>query len=128
MSYLGKVGPYASEEIRRDRRMRPDASGGTTLREPETWVEAHEVLVESEKLKRGTGAFSRFTGGANQPEHPSGGGKFGGKGDRNGKGKGKDGKHSQDRERSEHPTSRVRGACFNMRDKGHCQLGDSSRF
>ena len=50
------------EEIRRDKRMRPDQAGGMSLRGCSTWEEAHQVVCESEKLKRGTSAFSRFAG------------------------------------------------------------------
>ena len=87
LAYLGKVGAHASEEIRRDRRMRPDSAGATTLQGPETWEEAHEVFVESEKLRRGTSAYRRYAGAVKhgggpdhvQHSHDTGGAKGDGK-------------------------------------------------
>ena len=54
MSYFEKVGPSMSQIIRLDRRQRPDGSGGTTERLPETWEEAHAVWVELEAAQAGT--------------------------------------------------------------------------
>ena len=64
MAYLEKVGQQSSEDIRRDRRPRDDKAGGTVIRPPETWEEAHAVLVEIEGLKAGSRALdARIRGG-----------------------------------------------------------------
>ena len=57
LAYLEKVGAPYAEEIQKDRRPRPDASGGTTTRTPNTWQEAHAVVVESERVKAGSKAL-----------------------------------------------------------------------
>ena len=51
IAYIQKVGPFYAERVRLDRRSRPDGSGGTTVRIPETWEECHEVLCEIESVK-----------------------------------------------------------------------------
>ena len=101
---MRKVGPHANEEIRRDARVRHDNAGGTTFRDPNTWEEAHEVVVELEKLRRGTGAYSKLSGAmTSNTDHASGGGKGGKKGKGNG--------------------AEQRGVCYDMRDRGTCPRG-----
>ena len=46
--HLLKVGKDYAEAVRSDRRARPDRSGAETIRRPETWDEAHQVVVELE--------------------------------------------------------------------------------
>ena len=58
IAYIQKVGPAFAEKVRLDRRARADGAGGTTVRQPETWEECHEVLVELEVVKAGERAFN----------------------------------------------------------------------
>ena len=124
LEYVEKMGPALGEEIRKDRRPRPDGAGGTSIRPPKTWEEAHAVHVELENLRIGTRAIA----GKGAPQKQSyadddnhaagfGDGKNGGK-DRKGKGesKGKKGKDG------------VKGICFEMRDKGNCSKGDACLY
>ena len=63
LAYIEKMGPSLGEEIRKDRRPRPDNAGGATTRPPRTWEEAHEVLVELENLRAGTRAATQSRAG-----------------------------------------------------------------
>ena len=54
LAYVEKMGPNLGEEVRKDRRPRPDGAGGTTTRAPRAWEEAHEVVVELEGIRAGT--------------------------------------------------------------------------
>ena len=54
MSYIEKVGVQMGETIRLDRRQREDTDGWWSERLPETWEEAHAVLVEVEAARLGT--------------------------------------------------------------------------
>ena len=58
VDYLAKIGPQRSHEVRTDRRMYPDGIGGQTLRTPETWEEAHKIVVELESIRREGDAIS----------------------------------------------------------------------
>ena len=94
LDYLSKVGATRSLQIRSDRRARPDASGGETVRYPNSWEEGHAVLEEAERLRSATLALS--SGGARYGT-PKGGGNCGGQfgkgktkgGSKGGKGPGK---------------------------------------
>ena len=57
--YLWKVGKNYAEAVRLDRRARPDRSGGEAIRTPETWAEAHQVVVELESIRDGNRAMNR---------------------------------------------------------------------
>ena len=46
IDYLKRVGPAASEEIRKDKRPRADGHGGTVTRAPESWEEAQVISIE----------------------------------------------------------------------------------
>merc|ERR1712015_51150 len=76
LAYLQKVGTEAAKEIRKDRRPRPDESGGTTTREAKTWQKAHAVVVELESIGSGPKALASHgrhrTGGQDwrQPAQP----------------------------------------------------------
>ena len=128
LAYIEKLGPALGEEIRRDRRPRPDGAGGETTRAAKTWEEAHLVVIELEGIKGGTKALASLRsggqgtrqqddgwrqyqgwqdGGGNGKGKGTGkgkGGKDGGGKDGKGKGKGKDGKGKK-------------GPCFEERDK-----------
>ena len=56
LAYIEKVGSMLGETIRLDRRPRPDGAGGETTRDPRTWEEAHEVLIELESVRAGARA------------------------------------------------------------------------
>ena len=51
LAYIEKLGPHLGEEIRKDRRPRPDGAGGSSTREARTWEEAHAVVIELEGIK-----------------------------------------------------------------------------
>ena len=69
--YLEKVGPKNSELIRLDRRQRPNADGsGSSMRPPRTWEEAHAVMVEREKIDKGTKAMSMGMSTVAKMNHP----------------------------------------------------------
>ena len=70
LGYLERMGPHTAEVIRMDRRPRPDGAGGMTTRAPETWEEAHEVMVESEAIKAGTRAQTMSRTGYQQTGPP----------------------------------------------------------
>jgi hypothetical protein len=129
LQYIMKVGPPSSENVRQDRRPRPDGKGGLITRLPETWEECHEVLCEQEGVKSGSRAFAaaRSAGVVHEPYwdqttyYPQGGldgGKGGGKRkgkDEKGKGKGKvDGKGKP--------------VCYNFLNTGSCNYGTECRF
>jgi hypothetical protein len=109
MSYIEKVGVDMGQTIRLDRRQREDENGWWSERLPETWEEAHEVLIEREAVLSG----SRNLKEVEQNTYPDpyvgqrGGGIDNGKG--KGKGKGK-------------------AVCYNMRDRGVCAHEDHCRF
>lgn len=64
--YIGNIGSSHAEEVRKDRRPRPDHIGGTNTREPETWSGAHEIVVELERLRAGSRAFAEGRGAQQQ--------------------------------------------------------------
>jgi len=134
LAYIMKVGPPISETIRMDRRPRPDKSGGTTTRTPETWEECHEVLCEIEGVKAGSRAFSAARAAGlrqHQPETSAagdgskGGGKHDKKGDKGGK-KGRDGGDPREGKGPRDPEKKP--PCFEFRDTGKCKYGDNCRF
>ena len=74
LSYLEKIGPHLSEKVRQSRELRDDGTGVMTLREPQTWEEAHSVVVEQEGIQAGTRAFShQMRGGATDRVGTAGG-------------------------------------------------------
>ena len=81
LDYLSKIGTM-SVDVRKDKRMRPRADGepGEEHREPQTWKEAHKVLVELEGFKQGTKAFANANkaGGVVSPPAGRGRGQDGG--------------------------------------------------
>ena len=82
LDYIVKVGTAMGENIRMDRRQRPDKSGGTTMRPPETWEEAHAVLREIEGIRAGTKALAGAKAAGLKDKGGADGGKAGGaKGD-----------------------------------------------
>ena len=105
LEYIKKKGPSLGEDIRKDRRPRPDGSGGLVTRPPSTWQEAHAVVTELEAIRAGTRALTTArTAGQTQG---------GSKDERDPKGKGK---------------GKGKGVCHNMRDHGSCRFGDKCRF
>ena len=78
LAYIVKVGPPLSETIWMDRRPRPDKSGGTTTRLPDTWEECHEVLCEIEGVKAGSKAFANSRAACQVPRIDRNANKFGG--------------------------------------------------
>ena len=54
MSYIEKVGVRNGEAIRLDRRQRQDKNGLWSERLPETWEEAHAVVIEREAVSAGS--------------------------------------------------------------------------
>ena len=133
IQYILKIGPIA-DQVRMDRRPRPNSVGEMVVRLPETWEEMHEVLCEVEGTKSSSRAFQNARSGGLQPagspdawptdngkKNPDkpqaggqfGGGKDGGKGGNKGKGKGKDaGKGGKG--------DAPKGVCFRFRDTGEC--------
>jgi hypothetical protein len=95
LAYIEKLGSHLGEEIRKDRRPRPDGAGGTTTRDARTWEEAHFVVIELEGIKGGTKALSGIRSGGQGGQWDQSGwqdpdkGKGKGKGKGDGKGKGK---------------------------------------
>ena len=81
LDYLSKIGTM-SVDVRKDKRMRSRADGepGEEHREPQTWQEAHKVLVELEGFKQGTKAFANASkvGGVVSPPTGRGRGQGGG--------------------------------------------------
>ena len=110
MCYIEKVGADMAELIRLDKCQRPDRSGGTSERLPETWEEAHAVLMEREAARSGTKILKEHSLGEPPKTYPDG--YFD-----------KDVKPSQQAGGSEQRT-----VCFNMRDKGKCEYGDRCKF
>ena len=76
LDYLSKIGPM-SVDVRKDKRMRPRANGepGEEHREPQTWQEAHLVLVELEGFKQGTKAFANANRAGGVESHATGRGR-----------------------------------------------------
>ena len=124
LGYIVKVGTPVSETIRMDRRPRPDGSGGTTTRLPQTWEECHEVLCEIEGVKAGSKAFTaaRAAGQRREPDPGadktwSGAGQDGGK-------RGKGGGKGKEKGKGDGPKS----VCYEFRDTGKCKFGDDCRY
>ena len=61
IQYFRKIGPALSRDVRRDRRFRPDGSGGNVFRAVATWEEAHEVVKEIEETNAGQKALNNST-------------------------------------------------------------------
>ena len=57
LDYFDKIGVQLGESVRIDRRPRPDGAGGMVTRPPETWEEAHFVVIELEGIRQGTKAI-----------------------------------------------------------------------
>ena len=106
IDYLVKIGSKLSEEVRRDRRPRPDGAGGYTTRTPESWAEAHAVVAELEGIRSGTRAIA--SGGTVTGTEKTGKGDPHASGGAKGKGKGKKGEDKK--------------LCFKWRDDGRCEL------
>ena len=118
LAYIEKVGPQLGEEIRRDRRPRPDGAGGEETRAANTWEEAHLNVVELEQLKGGTKALlsGHRSGGQNQ---------WGGKDDawchhQGWQEAGKKGKGKKGESKGKSKGKGEKGPCFEERDNGKC--------
>ena len=73
LAYIEKLGPTLVEEIRKDRRPRPDGSGGETTRASASWGEAHQILVELEGIIGTTKALASFRNGGQYNHQRDGG-------------------------------------------------------
>ena len=113
MCYIEKVGADMAELIRLDKCQRPDRSGGTSERLPETWEEAHAVLMEREAARKG----SKMLKEASYLDPPP----LPGKND-------VPDVNSDEEIRIRGGGSQHRTVCFNMRDKGTCEYGDRCKF
>ena len=71
LGYLRKVGSDYRREILKDRRLYASPTGGPEeMRNPQTWREAHRVLLEIESVSAGTKALVAAVGMADQKEGP----------------------------------------------------------
>ena len=113
MCYIEKVGADMAELIRLDKCQRPDRSGGTSERLPETWEEAHAVLMEREAARKG----SKMLKEASYLDPPP----LPGKND-------VPDVNSDEEIRIRGGGSQHRTVCFNVRDKGTCEYGDRCKF
>ena len=116
MSYIEKVGVDMGETIRLDRRQREDENGWWSERLPETWEEAHAVLIERDAVRAGSRVLKEHwseQANAYPPEDWDQSVGLRGGGIDNGKGKGK---------------GKGKTVCYGMRDKGVCAYGDHCRF
>jgi hypothetical protein len=123
--YLLKIGKEYAESVRMDRRLRKDRAGGETTRTPETWEEAHQVVLELEGIRAGNRAINQVrnsggVGGASSEQYA--GGTYGDdpnkKGKDKGKGKGKEtAKGGADS-----------NVCFNWQRDGSCKYGNKCRY
>ena len=95
MSYIEKVGAPMNATIRLDRRQRSDKNGWWSERLPETWEEAHEVLIEYEAVNAGSRSLDSRD---HHPSNPKQG--------------------SLDQQVLGQPGGRSGSACYNMRDRG----------
>ena len=112
MSYIEKVGVDMGQTIRLDRRQREDENGWWSERLPETWEEAHEVLIERESVLSGSRKLKEVEQStANTYPDPYVGQRGGGIDNGKGKGKGKG-----------------KAVCYDMRDRGVCAHEDHCRF
>ena len=116
IQYLRKIGPTMSKDVRRDKRFRPDGSGGTVFRSVATWEEAHEVVKELEETAAGQRALNNSTFA-----HGSGR-------DRPTKTKKADKIHAQDDVSGERLEKELKKVCFDMRDRGTCSRGKECKY
>ena len=105
-----------SKDVRRDKRFRPDGSGGTVFRSVATWEEAHEVVKELEETAVGQRALNNSTFA-----HGSGR-------DRPTKTKKADKIHAQDDVHGERLEKDLKKVCFDMRDRGTCSRGKECKY
>ncbi|CAK8988949.1 unnamed protein product [Durusdinium trenchii] len=108
IQYFRKIGPALSRDVRRDRRFRPDGSGGNVFRAVATWEEAHEVVKEIEETNAGQKALNNSTFAVKQV--------------------GKDGKKGADQIHAQGSESLAAKVCYEMRDKGTCSRGKDCKF
>jgi hypothetical protein len=112
MSYIEKVGVSNGEAIRLDRRQRQDKNGWWSERLPETWEEAHAVVIEREAVSAGSRILKEHWSYIDEQAFP----KSAQQGGLEQKGPG------------QHANKKSESACYNMRDKGECKFGDRCQF
>ena len=73
LGYLRRVGNPWRAEIMKWRGEFPSATGGMTIRGPQTWREAHQVLIELERLSTESKAIVASISPSASAEDPAGG-------------------------------------------------------
>ena len=89
MSYIEKVGVDMGETIRLDKCQREDENGWWSERLPETWEEAHAVLIERDAVRAGSRVLKEHWSEQAEEWNKSVGLRGGGIDNGKGKGKGK---------------------------------------
>ena len=107
LGYYCKISKQAAKEIKKDRRVYPNADGTETVRQCATWEEAHLMAIEIEEDNAATKATTNPNFYNSPYSHSV---SYGEAKDRKAKGEGKTGKNSD----------RPKGVCFDMIKNGKC--------